>query len=207
MALGPLCQWDGCWDDAAGREAAPTAPPPACQDSSQGLEPKSRHRSHPDPLNKAALCTSFHPLHPPLRPAQGWAGPHMRAGNRTPGSQGAREEGCELRGQGHRGRPASREAVAHTPQAGVVGWPQGVPGISRTQRSPPTGGRPKSWRWAPTVTVSALDRGTRVTSPTAQPHLCTEPQGSLADFTYFGLRTATTAQPCQPCVGHCPQLH
>lgn len=51
------------------------------------------------------------------------------------------------------------------------------------------------------MTVSALDRGTRVTSPTAQPHLCTEPQGSLADFTYFGLRTATTAQPCQSCVG------
>ena len=57
------------------------------------------------------------------------------------------------------------------------------------------------------VILSALDRGTRVTSRTAQPHLWTEPQSSVADFTYVGLRRATTAQPCQPCVGHCPQLH
>lgn len=75
----------------------------------------------------------------------------------------------------------------------------------------PQEGDPSSGRWELIVILrDPGNRGTRVTSPTAQPHLWTEPQGSVADFTYFSLRTATTAQPCQPCqpcVGHCPQLH
>lgn len=38
-----------------------------------------------------------------------------------PGSEGAREKGCELQGQGHRVRPTAREAVAYSPESGVAG--------------------------------------------------------------------------------------
>ena len=34
---------------------------------------------------------------PPLRPAQGWLGPHRKAGNRTPRQQGKKAVSCRVR--------------------------------------------------------------------------------------------------------------
>lgn len=107
MALGLLCQQNGCCDDAAGREAAH---PLACQESSQGLEYKSRHWSHPDPLNKS--CTVYTPPIPLPHPSgQGRVrqGHPWRLETGHPGSEGARERGCESQGQGYTVRPAGRE--------------------------------------------------------------------------------------------------
>lgn len=52
------------------------------------------------------------------------------------------------------------------------------------------------------VILSALDKGTGIAGPTAQPQPWPEPQGSSVDFTHLCLSTVTTTQPCQPCVGH-----
>lgn len=52
------------------------------------------------------------------------------------------------------------------------------------------------------VILSALDKGTGISGPTAQPQPWPEPQGSSVDFTHLCLSTVATTQPCQPWVGH-----
>lgn len=136
VALGLPCRRDGCGDDAAGREAAP---PLACQDSSQGLKHKSRHWSHPDPLNKSGTVHT-----PPIPPPHPSGQDRVRQGHpwrpetRHSDSKGARERGCEFQGQEYRVRPAGRRRLCpDTPESGVTAVATGVLSTARTRRSRP----------------------------------------------------------------------
>lgn len=104
-----------------------------------------------------------------------------------------------------------------TPRAwsGTQGWPPRDPGVSRTQKSKPTCGRPKPlasalggarrwWSW------SALDQDTGIPGLMAQPQPSTEPQPP-----WLTTDRCIATPLCHPGLGtrrtevksHCPQLH
>lgn len=94
--LGQLPQWLwACSASGTDVEMTPQAerqlPPLACQDSSQGLEHKSRHWSHPDPWNKS--CTVHTPSTPPHPAPQARTGSGRAThGGQKQDTQAAREQ-------------------------------------------------------------------------------------------------------------------
>lgn len=125
--LGQLPQWLwACSASGTDVEMTPQAerqlPPLACQDSSQRLEHKSRHWSHPDPWNKS--CTVHTPSTPPPSPSgqdRVRQGHPWRPETGHPGSKGAKERSHEFQGQGCIVRPASRKrACAHAPESRIA---------------------------------------------------------------------------------------